>query len=892
LKKLLTISFILVAIYSNVTAQSPDNNSSDSLISVNLENTKIEEVIRFLEAKYHFRFFYKKEWLKDEHIDSFKVNNVTPDDALHKLLDQTELTFSIVDGDYIILFTGKPIFSNIPETNSEPITLTGRVTLANLDTPLPNVAVYVDDQEIGTVTDMDGRYSMNLAPGIHTLIYRSVQVLEERHEFALSKSNNVLNIELFEKNRQLEEIIVTSSELNENLTSLDVGKVKLSKEFFRKSPSFLGELDIHRVIISLPGVQSVGEGTADFNVRGGNRDQNLILMDDIPIYNSSHLLGFFSVFNPDLVNSFSLYKGSIPANYGGRLSSVLSVNLKNPTPTNFQLEGGVGFVSNRLYLNIPIAKKHSMIIAGRYSDPTWILKQVSDQDIQQSSAKYYDFNLKYRYSPNNKSMFMFSSFYSHDDFYFAGTSTGFEYENVGASAKYVHSFNKKLSTQWRFAVIDYSASALDESNSTLSSIFTTGINNLVLYGDLDYQINANILLNGGLESTLSHYNIGNTIPGNETSAIKTISIPQEKSLESALFIKSEIKISSKIKISIGLRYSIFNNLGPLTEYVFDSGRPRSETSIIDTLVSSNNEIVRTFSGIEPRVSATYSIRENISLKFSYSRTRQYQYLFSNSAASLAVDIWKPTDNNIPVQIADQVSIGLVTMLNKDMYDLSTDLYYKRIPSTALLKIGVPAIQNELLVADVIDAEGYSYGVELLVRKVKGNFTGFLGYTYSVSMMRGLSSFPLETINSGEFFRSDFDSPHNLSVSANIKISKLLTFTANFLYNTGRPVTIPTASFISDNVRVFSVSERNNFRIPDTHRLDLALTLEGSYKKNRRWHGSWIFSVYNVYGRENPFSVYLKAVNNTQPRLIKLSVLGNIFPSLTYNFKLLPQSQKP
>jgi hypothetical protein len=892
LKKLLLISFFAIALYSTATAQNPDITSSEPLISVDFGNTNIEEVIQYLEAKYHFRFFYKKEWIKDEDIDSFKVNNATLNDALHKLLDDTELTFSIVDGNYIILFTGKPIFTNIPETSIEPITLSGRVTLANLDTPLPNVAVYVDDLGLGTVTDMDGLYSLKLAPGIHTLIYRSIQVLEERHKFTLSKSNNILNIELFEKNRQLEEIIVTASELNENLTSIDVGKVQLSKDFFRKSPTFLGELDIHRIIISLPGVQSVGEGTSDFNVRGGNRDQNLILMDDIPIYNSSHLLGFFSVFNPDLVSSFTLYKGSIPANYGGRLSSVLSVNLKNPTSTNFQLEGGVGFVSNRLNLNIPIAKKHSIIIAGRYSNPTWILRRVKDKDIKQSSAKYYDFNLKYRYSPNTKSIFMFSSFFSHDDFFFSGTGTGFDYENVGASAKYVHSFNKKLSTQWRLAVINYSASALDESNPTLSNIFTTGINNLVLYGDLDYEVNPNLHLNGGFESTLSHYNIGSTSPGNEASTIKTSSIPQEKSLENALFVKSEIQLSSKLKIGVGVRYSIFNNLGPLTEYVFDSGRPKSETSIIDTLISSNGEIIRTFSGFEPRVSATYLIKEDLSLKFSYSRTRQYQYLFSNSAASLAVDIWKPTDNNIPVQIADQVSLGLVTKLNMDMYDLSTDIYYKRIPSTALLKIGVPAIQNELLVSDVIDAEGYAYGAELLVRKVKGNFTGFLGYTYSVSMMRVLSSFPSETINNGSFFRSDFDSPHNLSVSANLKISKILTFTANFIYNTGRPVTIPTASFVSDNVRVFSVSERNNFRIPDTHRLDFALTLEGSYKKNRRWHSSWILSVYNVYGRENPFSVYLQAVNNTQPRLIKLSVLGTVFPSLTYNFKLLPPTQNP
>lgn len=892
MKKLLLISFFSVALFSTVTAQNPNIIASEPLITVNLTNTNIQEVFHYLEANYHFRFFYKKEWLQDENVESFKVNNVTLGDALKRLLTKTDLTYSLVDGDNVILFSGKPIFSNIPETSAEPITLTGKVTLANLETPLPNVAVYVDDLGLGTVTDMDGLYSIQLTPGIHTLIYRSIQVLEERHEFTLSKSNYVLNIELFEKNRQLEEIIVTASELNENLTSIDVGKIKLSKDFFRKSPSFLGELNIHRVLVSLPGVQSVGEGTADFNVRGGNRDQNLILMDDIPIYNSSHLLGFFTVFNPDLVSSFTLYKGSIPANYGGRLSSVLSVNLKNPTSTNFKLEGGIGFVSNRLNLNIPIAKKHSIIIAGRYSNPTWILKQVNDKDIKQSSAKYYDFNLKYRYSPNNKSLFTISSFYSHDDFYFAGTGTGFDYENIGASAKYVHSFNKKLSTQWRLAVINYSASALDESNATLSSVFTTGINNLVLYGDLDYEASSLLHFNGGFESTLSHYNIGNIIPSSVESTVKMSSILQEQSLESAIFIKSEIKITSRIKLGVGLRYSVFNNLGPLTEYVFDSGRPKSATSIIDTLISANNEIIRTFSGFEPRVSATYSIKDDLSLKFSYSRTRQYQYLFSNSAASLAVDIWKPTDNNIPVQIADQVSLGLVTKLNKDMYDISTDIYYKRIPSTALLKIGVPAIQNELLVADVLDAEGYAYGTELLVRKVKGIFTGFLGYTYSVSMMKVLSGFPSEKINNGSFFRSDFDSPHNLSVSANIKINKLLTFTANFLYNTGRPVTIPTASFISDNVRVFSVSERNNYRIPDTHRLDLALTIEGSYKKNRRWHSSWIFSVYNVYGRENPFSVYLQAINNTQPRLIKLSVLGSVFPSLTYNFKLLPPSQNP
>jgi TonB-dependent receptor-like protein/carboxypeptidase-like protein len=892
LRKLLIVLLIWLANYTPVIAQNEVYQSDSTLISANFKEAPIIQVIDYLEISYQLRFFYQKEWLIGKFIDSFAANNVALETALQILLQNTGLSFSVVDGDYIMLFQGKTFFATTPDIKTQSISLTGRVTLANADTPLPNVVVFVDDLKLGTVTNMEGFYQITLPPGNHVVVYKSMEVLAERYDFPLSKINHVLNVELFEKNRQLEEVIVTGSELNENLASIDVGKVQLNKEFFRKLPSLLGEIDINRVVKSLPGVQTVGEGTTDFNVRGGNRDQNLILMDGIPIYNTSHLLGFFSVFNPDLISSFTLYKGSIPANYGGRLSSVLTVDLKNPNTDNFELEGGIGFVSDRLSLNIPLAKKHSIRIAGRYSDPTWILRQVKDPAIKESSARYYDLNFKYRYVPDDKSVFVISSFYSRDDFNFAGTGAGFNYDNLGASAKYIRNFSPKLSTQLKVAVIDYTASAIDQADSTSSSIFTTGINNFVFSGDLDYKMNENIHLNGGIESTLSNYDLGQTTPADEVSEVKNFTIPAERSIENALFIKSELDISPKIRLGVGIRYSVFSNLGPLTEYVFDDNKAKSATSIIDTLVSTNNQIVRSFSGFEPRISATYLLKEDLSLKLSYSRTRQYQYLFSNSAASLPVDIWKPTDNNIPVQIADQVSLGMVTKLKMDMYDLSTDIYYKRLPSTAILKIGVPAINNKLLVADVVNADGFSYGTEFLLRKIRGNFTGFLAYTYSVAKTRVLSDFPGETINNREFFRSDFDSPHNLSVSVNLKVNKLLTFSANFLYNTGRPVTIPTASFTSDNVRVFSITARNNFRIPDTHRLDLAMTIEGSYKKNRRWHGSWIFSVYNVYGRKNPFSVYLRAENNTQPRLIQLSVLGNIFPSITYNFKLIPLSQTP
>lgn len=868
-----------------------DKNTEDSnfLITTDFTNSSLVDIVDHLEGTYNLKFFYKEEWLKEVIIPQYHVTDVSLEKAIQELFKKTALAFQIFDGNYIFLFDSENLASVSNEVIPVPITLTGNVVLANTKAPAPNIAVYIDDLKISTVTNEKGYYTIEIPSGIHTVMFRSLEFLEEKYTLNFSNSNNKLNVNLFEKNRQLEEVIITGGALRENLTSIDVGRIQLNIKTFKKLPTFLGEIDVTRVIKSLPGVQSVGEGSADFNVRGGNRDQNLILLDDIPIYNSSHLLGFFSIFNPDLISDFSLYKGSIPANYGGRLSSVLNVNLKNPNFKDFELDGGLGFVSNRLSVNVPINKKNALRIAGRYSNPTWILKKVKDKDIRRSSALYYDFVFKYKYLLNDKNSFDLSVYNSYDESNFAGSNVGFNYENLGASLKYVHSFSEKTSSLVKFSFIDYKASSLDNQNIELKSIFKMGISNVGAHIDVDHQINENTLINGGFETKYTQYNIGQTLPGDQESGIEESSIPEEQSLESAAFARAEFKLLERLKISAGLRFSIFHNIGSIDEYVFDPNRSKSITSVTDTLRSSSGEFIRSFSGLEPRFSATYLLKEEVSLKFSYARTRQYEYLFSNSTSSLPVDIWKPTDNNIPVQIADQISVGLVTKFKEDMFDLSTDIFYKNVSKTAILEIGSQAIGNELLVSDVINAEGNAYGWEVLFRKVRGDLTGILSYTYSVSRRRIVSELPNLSISNGDFFRSDFDSPHNLSLSANFKTSKILTFSANFVFNSGRPVTIPTSSFVSDNLRVFSITERNNFRIPNTHRLDLSMTIEGGYKKNKRWESSWTVSIYNVYGQKNPFSVFLRAENNTSPRLFKLSILGTAFPSVTYNLKLNPKT---
>lgn len=847
-------------------------------VTDDFSNIPAIDVVNILKDKYGLIFYYRQEWLNNININ-VNLKDQNTENALSTIFYNTDLTFELLDRKTVLLFRKT---TDDEDTNRPIVTLTGTVRIANSDQVAGNVTVFVNELKRGSLTDDDGKYSIDLPVGNYTLLFSSISHLDEQYNVRVTSGENNFDVELFEKTLELDDIVISAESIENNVSSTEVGKVVMTVNSIKNLPTFLGEVDISKIVKALPGVQSVGEGASGFNVRGGNLDQNLILMDGIPVFNSSHLLGFFSVFNPDLVSTFSLYKGSIPARFGGRISSVLEVNMKNPDDEQFKLQGGIGPVVSKLAANIPIVKdKAALNIGTRFGYPTWIIQSFSESNVQDNSADYFDVNLKYQHKLSKNDVLNISGYFSNDNFSFGLDST-FSYSTKGVSANWSHNFSNKLSSKLTTYFSDYNAS-LDDETENIESSFENGIQTLGGKLDFLYDVNNSLSVNGGLDFQRYKFQPGDLRPTTETSSRALFNIPEQKAIESAVFLDGEYKISPKFSVAGGFRFSQFFNIGPASEVVFDPNRPRSNVAVIDTLENSSG-IYRTFTGLEPRASATLKLNANSSLKVSYTRTFQYIYLFSNSTATLPTDVWRPSDNNIKPQKADQWTLGYIKSLKDNTYQFSLDLFYKDVSQTSEIALGAEVLLNDLLVADIQDAKGRAYGAELLLRKAKGKVNGWLSYTLSRSERKLVSNIGETSVTDGEYFLSNFDRPHNLNFSANWKASRLWTLASNFVYSSGRPVTLPTSSFTFDGVRVFSITERNNFRIPDTHRLDLSVTLEGSNKRNRRWNHSFTFSVYNVYGRKNPFSVFFKAVENTQPRTFRLSVLGSAFPSFTYNFK--------
>ncbi|MEL7005568.1 MAG: TonB-dependent receptor [Bacteroidota bacterium] len=601
------------------------------------------------------------------------------------------------------------------------VTLNGKVSIANSDQAAANVTVFVDELKRGALTDDDGNYTIELPVGTYTLIFSSLTHLDERYNIRVTSGENIFNVEMFEKTLQLEDIVISAESIENNVSSTEVGKVVMTVNSIKKLPTFLGEVDISKIVKALPGVQSVGEGASGFNVRGGNIDQNLILMDGMPIFNSSHLLGFFSVYNPDLVSTFSLYKGSIPARFGGRISSVLEVNMKNPDDQNFSFQGGVGPVISKLSANIPIVKdKAALNVGTRFGYPTWIIQNF-ESNVNDNSADYYDINLKYQHKLSSNDVVNISGYISNDNFGFGPDST-FSYSTKAVSINWAHNFSNKLSSQVTAYMSDYEAS-LDDETENVESFLENGIKTWGGKIDFLYDLNNSLSFNAGIDFQNYEFNPGKRTPATSSSDVREIAIDQQKALESALFVDAEYNVSPRFSIAGGIRFSQFFNVGPASEVVFDPFRPRSNVSIIDTLNNSSG-IYRTFTGFEPRLSGTLKLNAISSIKASYTRNFQYIYLFSNSTATLPTDVWRPSDNNIKPQQSDQWTLGYVRSLKDNTYQFSIDAFYKDVNQTAEVALGAEVLLNELLVSDIQSAEGRAYGAEILMRKAKGKVTVF------------------------------------------------------------------------------------------------------------------------------------------------------------------------
>ena len=662
---------------------------------------------------------------------------------------------------------------------------------------------------------------------------------------------------------------------------------KMDIQTIKKMPSLLGEIEILRSIQLLPGVSSVGEGASGFNVRGGSIDQNLVLLDEAPVFNSSHLFGFFSVFNPDAVKDVKLYKGGIPARYGGRLSSILDVRMKEGNSKSLAINGGVGLIFSRLSVEAPIVKdKSSFIVAGRRSYIDVLAGPFLQDGLDGSVLNFYDLTLKTNYNLNEKNRFYLSGYFGRDNFGF-GEQAGFNWGNSTGTLRWNHLFSDKLFSNVTLFYSDYKYQIAFGDDSANRFDWDASIDNYSVKPEFTYFVNPENIIRFGGQIIGYTFDPGRAM-GVSEGETTDISLDSKYAIESSVFVENEQELGDNISLNYGLRYSHFNYTGAGRAYEFGDaplGERRPVASVSEPF--GQWESIVSYGNFEPRFSMKYQLNSNNSFKLSYNRTTQYIHLISNTTASTPVDVWTPSTNNIKPQTADQVALGFFKNLKNNTYELTTEVYYKNMNNLVEYIDGADLILNEFLEGDLLAGDGRAYGLEFMLKKTKGKFYGWLSYTLAKTERQ------VEGINRGEWFPARFDQRHNLSITSFYDAGKRWTLSANFAFISGTPTTFPTSRFEQQGLVIPHNGNdvRNNVNIPVYHRLDLGATLKGKDRPGKKWKGEWVFSIYNVYSKRNPFSIFFrqnqKRIAPGQPTstdAVQLSVIGNFIPSISYNFK--------
>jgi len=847
------------------------------------------ELLPKIERHYNVRFFYKHAWVKDIPVlGNFKEQNLT--EFIDELLSNTNLSYIIDQDRLIILIPKSNDFNKIKDeivnedsfvADGKTYTINGQVKEVNSGESIVGAIVFIEELKVGTTTNAFGFFSISIPSGIYHVKVSAVGKVQTEQKVYLNK-NQSYSFELFEKLTQLQDVVIRANALDRNVSSIEMSLIKMDSKTLKSIPSFLGEADVVKSILLLPGVSTVGEGASGFNVRGGNVDQNLILFDDAPIFNSSHLFGFFSTFNSDVVKDVTLYKGGIPAQYGGRISSVLDIKSKSGNYRNFSGGGGLGIIASRLYFEGPIIKeKFSFMIAGRYAYPDWILKRTRDLDIRKSSGYFYDLNGYLNYKINEKNSIHLSSYTSSDGFKLA-SDTLYHWRTSNTSLKWNLLLNEKIFLGVTGISGNYTYS-IDGNKKTYEFESDFGIRTWGTKIEATYFVNQQHKLDVGTGLNSYLFNSGEIRPING-SAVNPVSLQKERALEYNAFFSDEFKLNSKITIQGGIRLSRYEVRGPTDVLIYQPGVPQSPTTVIDTLSISSGEKVKAYDGFEPRLSFKFSLNDNSSIKVSYNKTVQYLHLISNTTAVSPLDLWKTSNYYIQPEIGQQFGLGYFKNLFGNTIETSVETYYKEVKNMIEYKDGADLLFNPFIESQLLSAIGRAYGIELLIKRNAGKLTGWIGYTYARTL-RQVKGIQDETINDGEFYPSNFDKPHDLTIVTNYKFTRRLSLSTNFTYSTGRPISYPDDVYLVDGYTVVQYSNRNQSRIAPYHRLDLSFTIEESLDLTKKWKGSWVFSVYNVYGRKNPYSVFFKPeYKGKLPQAYQLSVLGTIFPSITYNFK--------
>lgn len=917
----LGLTLILCFVVANLFGQ-----TNSKLLSIEIVDKPLSEVLSEIEQHSEYQFYYAEDWLDKTPITK-TYSDLSLQEILDDLLSQTPINYFISRDNRIILTLNNSINANLPEGFLEPsiedefdtdaydsdkgapvfyrtqknnllssietvkigkegtskinkkFKLSGSIIHSRTGLPIPDVAVLERGLKIGVVTNNEGYYEIELPRGLNVIETRALG-LNGTIKNVIMYNNGELNIRLDEGFEELDEVIV-QADATRNVEDVSTGTTRIGSERSKNIPMALGERDVLKIATTLPGVTTAGEGASGFNVRGGKTDQNLILLDNAVIYNPTHFFGFFQAFNPFAIHDLNIYKGSVPAEYGGRLSSVFEITSKDASIEAFKGEVSIGPVTANAVIEVPIIKEKAGLLLGArgaYSD--WVLKLIDNESSNRSQASFYDFMAKYNHKVNDNNDIMATAYYSKDVFSITSDSL-FDYSNRLVSLQW----NKKLSEKTTGSLlISNSKYASNISyDGSVNRNFQQGftIEESELKVKFKYLFNEFHKFDYGIAAKYYSLHPGEIQPKTNNDIIAPLVISNEKAVESALFISDNIKVGEKLQLDVGLRYAFFAALGPSTEQLYQEGVPRTESNQVGEVNYDTNQIIETYGGPEARVSARYLLSDSLSIKASFNNMNQFIHTLSNNTTVSAIDTWKLSDSHIKPQTANQLSLGVYK--NTGNYEFSLEGFYKTQNNIVDFKTGADLLLNENIETEVIQGKGKAYGVELLIRKNSGKLNGWLGYTYSRSFFKLDSQFQQEQVNDGEFFPSNFDKPHDLSLVMNYKLTKRLSFSSNFIYQTGRPITFPVGNYEFNGNEFVLYSDRNQFRVPDYYRLDVGLNIEGNHKIKKFAHSFWTISVYNVLGRNNPYSIFFVSQEG-EIKAFQSSIFAIPIPSITYSFK--------
>lgn len=919
MKSLLVIVFFIIASFYGFGQQ------HGSKIICNYQNVAFTDFISDISAKSGIRIYYHFDSFKDQRI-SLTTDSVYLETALTQATKGLNVNLTWWNGSIVIthekvVFTIIPDFlaqtstsqsltysdDRISETEKKYLTgrrpdavrtitvgkktlaqnghkakVRGRVKDDDSGEPIIGATLYIEETGLGVASDYNGFFSLALKPGVYNARFdclgqkSAIYILDIQSdgEFTVDMEKSVL---------QLDEVVVYGDKSMSVITR-DAGLEKIPIKTLKELPMLMGERDIVKVSELLPGIVSVGEGTSGINVRGGNSDQNGFYINKIPIYNTSHVFGFFPAFNPDIVKDFSIYKGHIPAEYGGRISSVFNIIARQGNRKRFNVRGGINPITSNLTAEGPIIKDAgSVMLSVRSSYSDWILSRIDDPTIRNSKARFNDFAFGLNFDPSAKNQFGVFTYYSSDNFKLSDINH-YDYSNFGASADWRHTFSPStrselsiITSQYSFGTIDMNAPSLWYEHNYRISHYETRFN-------ISHLLNDKNRIEGGLIGIGYDLNRGVVKPYGNESLRNPVNLGTEKGFEGTLYVSDTYDPFSWLNIYLGLRYSGFAPLGERTVYSYYENQPRDFRYIADTLLYSNLQPIKWYHGPEVRASVNFKTDAKGSVKFAFNQTRQNLFMLNNTVTIAPNTQWKLADAHLQPSVGKQLSFGIFRDFPKLNSEASVEVFGKTIAQITEFKDGASFTETAFIETIVLQGEQKAYGVELMLRKSTGRFNGWIAYTYSRSLIQVDGDEFWMKINEGDIYASNYDIPHSLNVVANYRFSRRFNFSTTTTYQKGRPVTYPLSVYYIDGIPVIEYSKRNEFRIPDYFRVDVSLAVEGNLKKKKLFHSSWMFGVYNATGRKNPLSIYFKSEDG-KIKGYKYSIIGVPVFTVTWLFKL-------